>query len=393
MKISEVVIKRGKERSIERFHPWIFSGAIQHIVGKPEDGDVVRVVDHRNNSMGTGFFSNGSIAVRLISFEEIEVDHEFWKERIARAWLLRKGLGLVNHQKTNIFRLIHAEGDLLPGLIADVYETVVVLQAHHAGIHRHRKEIATAILETSEGRIESVYYKSSDTLPKHMEVQNEFILGIKHEATIAKENDHAFRIDWEGGQKTGFFIDQRENRQLLAHYSKGKKVLNTFCYTGGFSVYALAGGATLVHSVDSSQQALDGCIENVELIKNKKGTHEAIKADAVQYIKELPQDYDIIVLDPPAFAKHLKAKHRAVQAYKRLNAHAIRQIKPGGIIFTFSCSQVVDKNLFNNTVHSAAIECGRSVRILHQLHQPADHPVNIFHPESEYLKGLVLQID
>lgn len=393
MKIPEVVIKKGKQRSIDRFHPWVFSGAIQHIVGDPADGDVVEITDHQGKIRGTGFFSNGSIAVRLVSFDETEINEAFWYERISAAWALRKQIGLAVNPETDIFRLIHAEGDHLPGLIADVYGKVAVLQAHHAGIHRFRNEIAKAIVDTSEGRITSVYYKSSDTLPKNIDAGNGFILGDQETKSLARENNHSFEIDWQGGQKTGFFIDQRENRQLLATYSSGKKVLNTFCYTGGFSVYALVGGATLVHSVDSSQQALEGCLRNVELAKNKSGIHEAIKADAVQYVKELPDDYDIIVLDPPAFAKHLKAKHRAVQAYKRLNAHAIRQIKPGGIIFTFSCSQVVDKVLFSNTVLAAAIECGRSVRILHQLHQPADHPVNIFHPESEYLKGLVLQID
>lgn len=393
MKFSEVVIKKGKQRSIERFHPWVFSGAVQHIVGEPKEGDLVRVVDFQSNCLGTGIYGGGSITVRLLSFDETNVDSTFWKERIEKAWSLRQNLGLTDSHHTTIFRLVHAEGDSLPGLIVDVYGKVAVLQAHHVGMYHYREAIAKAIIEASAGRIESVFDKSSDTLPKSMGAENGFLAGNSAFDKVALENDHSFSIDWAEGQKTGFFIDQRDNRQLLQSMSKGRKVLNTFCYTGGFSVYALAGGASLVHSVDSSQRAIDGCNENVALLKNFTGSHQAIAADALQFIKEIDEDYDLIVLDPPAFAKSPKARHRAVQAYKRLNEQAIRQIKPGGIIFTFSCSQVVDKSLFNNTILAAAISCGRSVRVLHQLHQPADHPVNIFHPESEYLKGLVLQID
>lgn len=393
MNVSEIVLKSGKQRSLERFHPWIFSGAIQKIRGDVQDGDIVKVLDQNGIIRGTGFYGTGSIAVRLVSFDDIAIGPEFWQRRITNSWRLREEIGIAQSESTNIFRLIHAEGDSLPGLIVDVYGDVAVMQAHHLGIYRQRQEIAEAIISASNGRIQSVFDKSQDTLPKNAGAINGLLAGSESQKVPLLENGHRFEIDWNGGQKTGFFIDQREHRQLLGEMSRGKKVLNTFCYTGGFSVYALAAGAALVHSVDSSQHALDGCSKNVALMDKHDGEHQAIKADAVQYVKDLPDDYDIIVLDPPAFAKHIKARHKAVQAYKRLNAHAIRQIKPGGIIFTFSCSQVVDTSLFNSTILAAAIECKRSVKILHQLHQPADHPVNIFHPESEYLKGLVIKVD
>lgn len=393
MKIPQIILKKGKDRSLQRFHPWVFSGAIDRIDNNLEEGDLVEVIDSQNQCRGTGFFGTGTIAVRLLGFSSLRPNEEFWKNRITRAFNLRKTIGLADQAQTNIYRLIHAEGDELPGLIVDVYGAIAVFQAHHLGMHRYRDIIAKTLIELPGRPIRAVYDKSSHTLPRHIDVQEGWILGDQVNAPIAKEYGHTFEVDFEHGQKTGFFIDQRENRKLLGSMSMGKKVLNTFCYTGGFSVYALAAGASLVHSVDSSQQALEGCSRNVELLGAAANLHESIKADAVQFIKDLPQDYDIIVLDPPAFAKHLKARHRAVQAYKRLNAHAIRQIKPGGVIFTFSCSQVVDKALFNHTISAAAIECGRPVRILHQLHQPADHPVNIYHPESEYLKGLVIQVD
>lgn len=393
MKVSQIILKKGKDRSLQRFHPWVFSGAIARIEGSPAEGDLVEVYDVRGECRGTGFYGTGSIAVRLLGFTSIRPDEEFWKNRLAKAFELRKTIGLAGQSQTTIYRLVHAEGDELPGLIIDLYGETAVLQAHHLGMHQHKELIAKTLIELPGSPVKAVYDKSSHTLPRHTEVEEGWILGEPPKQTAALEYGHAFEVDVERGQKTGFFIDQRENRKLLGSMSTGKKVLNTFCYTGGFSVYALAGGASLVHSVDSSEQALDGCNRNVELLGGAANLHESFKADAVQFVKELPQDYDIIVLDPPAFAKNQKARHRAVQAYKRLNAHAIRQIKPGGIIFTFSCSQVVDKTLFNHTVSAAAIECGRSVRILHQLHQPADHPVNIYHPESEYLKGLVIQVD
>lgn len=393
MKYPVVSIKKGKQRSTDRFHPWIFSGAIASVEGNPDDGDIVSVKNDAGGLIGTGFYHHGSIAVRILAFEELEVNARFWETKIAAAWKLRQNIGLADADHTTIFRLVHAEGDLVPGLIVDVYGQVAVIQAHHQGIFKFRQVIADAILKVSDGRILSVFDKSSETLPLKSTETNGHLAGVSQlSENSTLENGLSFNIDWVSGQKTGFFIDQRENRKLLATYSKGKKVLNTFCYTGGFSVYALNAGAELVHSVDSSQSAIEGCNINVELL-GAGNRHESFRADAIQFLKELPVDYDVIVLDPPAFAKHVKAKHQAIQAYKRLNAHAIRQIKPGGVLFTFSCSQVVDKYLFNNTVLAAAIECRRSVRILHQLHQPADHPVNIFHPESEYLKGLVLQID
>lgn len=388
-----VELKKGKMRSIQRRHPWVFSGAISSTSQKLNDGDVVHVKDHGGNIVGTGFYGSGSIAVRLISFEEVKVDESFWFNRIGKAWNLRHQIGLTNSEQTNIFRLVHAEGDGLPGLIVDIYGDTAVLQAHNYGVYRNRETIANAIKAAAPERIKCVFDKSQDTLSITADQSNGFLLGEPAKDHPFREGGHAFQIDWESGQKTGFFIDQRENRQLLEQMSAGKKVLNAFCYTGGFSVYALSGGASLVHSIDSSASALELCERNVNALEGITGEHQAIQADALQYIKDLPEDYDIIILDPPAFAKHIKARHRAVQAYKRLNEQAIKQIKPGGILMTFSCSRVVDKQLFNNTVMAAAINCRRSVRILHQLHQPADHPIDIFHPESEYLKGLILQID
>jgi len=393
MQIPKIIIQQQKERSIQRLHPWIFSGAIKTIEGNPVEGDIVQVYSVTNRFLATGIYGSGSIAVRILSFEEVKIDRAFWVKKLENAFLLRKTLGLSKNPNTNIYRLVHAEGDQLPGLIVDVYGKVAILQAHHAGIYRFRQVISEVLLEVSEGEIHSVFDKSFETLPSGISEGNEFIIEGKTPPDQPVENGLQFNIDWHSGQKTGFFIDQRENRKLLASMCKNKKVLNTFCYTGGFSVYALQAGASLVHSVDSSQSAIDMCNANVDLLKLSADKHQSIKADAVQYIKDLAIEFDIIVLDPPAFAKHLRARHNAIQAYKRLNAHAMRQIKPGGIIFTFSCSQVVDKELFKSTVHAAAIECGRSVRILYQLHQPADHPVNIFHPESEYLKGLVIQVD
>ena len=388
-----VELKKGKMRSIQRRHPWIFSGAISGTSQKLSDGDVVHVKDHAGKIVGTGFYGSGSIAVRLVSFEETPINESFWFDRIRKAWGLRHQIGLTNSEQTNIFRLVHAEGDGLPGLIVDIYGDTAILQAHNYGVYRNRETIARAIQAAAPERVNSVFDKSQDTLSKTGDQSDGFILGEPAKFHPLKEGGHTFQIDWEGGQKTGFFLDQRENRKLLGQMSAGKKVLNAFCYTGGFSVYALSGGASLVHSVDSSASALELCERNVQAMEDVAGNHQLIQADALQFTKELPEDYDIIILDPPAFAKHIKARHRAVQAYKRLNEQAIKQIKPGGMLMTFSCSRVVDKQLFNNTVMAAAINCRRSVRILHQLHQPADHPIDIYHPESEYLKGLVLQID
>lgn len=393
MKYPLIVLGQGKDRSVKRRHPWIFSGAIAQKPDTLSPGDLVEVADAQNKVVGTGFYSSGSIAVRLLTFESTEINSAFWQQRIEKAFITRQKIGLVDSRHTNIYRLVHAEGDGLSGLIVDVYDRVAVFQAHHIGMHQHRVEIAKAIQSVLGQRITAVYDKSSETLPFDAGVENGYIIGTADNNCSPKENGLEFNIDWESGQKTGFFIDQRENRKLLGEFSSGKKVLNTFSYTGGFSVYALSAGADLVHSVDSSASAIAGCDENISKLGSVSGKHESIVADAMQFMKSLETDYDVIILDPPAFAKHLKARHRAVQAYKRLNAQAIKQIKPGGILFTFSCSQVVDKALFNHTIAAAAIECNRSVKVLHQLHQPADHPVNIFHPESEYLKGLVLQIE
>lgn len=389
-----VILGKNKDRSLLRKHPWVFSGAISEFIGTPEDGEVVNVYNHQKNLIATGMYGTGSIAVRVLEFGLLNPDHSFWTNRIQNALNVRKTFGLTGQENHNIFRLVHGEGDLLPGLIIDIYNDVAVVQAHHTGIHKFRNEITAALQSVMGDDLRAVYYKSSETLHGVNDHSDGYLFGESPGLPykVAEYGRH-FLVNWETGQKTGFFIDQRENRKLLASMSEGKKVLNTFSYSGGFSVYALHGGAALVHSVDSSVQALELCEQNVALLKEDSDRHRVVKADAIQFIKSLEEDYDIIVLDPPAFAKNHKAKHRAIQAYKRLNYHAISQIKPGGIIFTFSCSQAVDKVMFAGSVMAAAIESGRSVRILHQLHQPADHPVNIFHPESEYLKGLVIQVD
>ncbi|MEZ4800214.1 MAG: class I SAM-dependent rRNA methyltransferase [Flavobacteriales bacterium] len=391
----KVVLKKGKEQSIQRQHPWVFSGAIHGMTDFPKNGEVVEVVDMQDRCLGYGHYSEGSISVRIFSFEKtFENGKAFWKNKIQQAFNVRKSLGLVDNGSTNIYRLIHAEGDGLPGLIVDIYGSTAVIQSHSSGMHQLRDFIKDAILEVYDGKITTVYDKSAEKLNKNAgEASADSYLHGSNTDNIGLEHDCKFYIDWEEGQKTGFFIDQRENRRLLGELSHGKKVLNTFCYTGGFSVYALRAGATVVHSLDSSQKALDLTLKNVELNGFGDSNHKVIKADAVDYMKNLEEDYDIIVLDPPAFAKHLSARHKAVQGYKRINEAAISQIKPGGIIFTFSCSQAVDKQLFTNTVIASAISAGRRVRILYQLHQPADHPISAFHPEGEYLKGLVLMVE
>lgn len=393
MTYPKIILQKGKEVSLLRRHHWVFSGAIAKADSEIENGDLVSVFSSKNDFLGIGHFSQGSIMVRIISFEERAIDQDFWKERISAAYTLRQNLGLTENQETNVFRLIHGEGDLLPGLIVDYYHGTAVIQAHHLGMHRHVNQIAEALRSVVGKKLKGVYDKSAETLPKNIGIEsNEWVWG-KAETDLVQEYGATYRIDWEKGQKTGFFIDQRENRKLVSSYSKGKKILNTFCYSGGFSVLALIEGAAEVHSVDISSKAIELTEQNVALNPEFSGKHESIVADVVKYIREIGDDFDLIVLDPPAFAKNLKARHNAVQAYKRLNAEAIRKIKPGGIIFTFSCSQVVDKSLFAHTIAAAAMETGRKVKVLHQLSQPADHPVNIFHPETEYLKGLVLYID
>jgi len=403
MDYRQIYLKRGKEESLQRFHPWIFSGAIHHIgedsvndsVG---DGDVVRVMTADGRFAAVGHWQGGSIAVRVLSFSDIDIDSAFWHRRLLAAVEARRALGFISDEhsntRTNAFRLVHGEGDMLPGLIIDIYGQTAVMQAHSIGMHRSRADIAETLMEVMGGRITSVYYKSETTL-SFAEPQNGFIIGHSDDDT-AVENGLRFHVDWLKGQKTGFFVDQRENRALLESYAKGRSVLNMFCYTGGFSFYAMRGGARLVHSVDSSAKAVELTRSNVELNFPGDSRHRAFCEDAFRFLEagtgsESP--YDLIILDPPAFAKHRGALHNALKGYTRLNNRAFAKIAPGGILFTFSCSQVVTKEHFRNAVFTAAAQAGRNVRILHQLHQPADHPINIYHPEGEYLKGLVLYVE
>ena len=387
-------LRRGKAESLKRFHPWVFSGAIDRCDGKPQEGDVVRVVSHEGEMLGYGHCQIGSIAVRMLTFSEEPVDDAFWQQRLAEAFRMRKALQLSGREDNNIYRLVHGEGDRLPGLVVDVYGRTAVMQAHSVGIHVSRETIAKALVAASKGLIDNVYYKSETTLPYKADLhgENGFLIG-NDEGNVATENGLRFHIDWLHGQKTGFFVDQRENRALLEHYAPGRNVLNMFCYTGGFSVYALRGGANLVHSVDASAKAIELTRANVELNFPGDQRHEAYTADSCKYLAEAGNNYDLIVLDPPAFAKHRDALRNALKGYTRLNAMAFRKIKPGGILFTFSCSQAVSKEQFRLAVFTAATQSGRHVRILHQLHQPADHPINIYHPEGEYLKGQVLYVE
>lgn len=392
--ITTLFLRRGKSESLKRFHPWVFSGAIAGANGKLNEGDVVRIVSNENELMGYGHYQIGSIAVRMLTFREEKIDHVFWVTHLSEALRLRKALQLTGRADNNIYRLVHGEGDRLPGLVIDVYGKTAVMQAHSVGMHMSREQIAEALIEASEGLIENVYYKSETTLPFKADLhqENGFLRG-HDEGNVAVENGLKFHIDWLRGQKTGFFVDQRENRSLLEHYAKGRNVLNMFCYTGGFSVYAMRGGANLVHSVDSSAKAIDLTRANAEMNFPGDARHEAFAEDAFKFLEQAGSNYDLIVLDPPAFAKHKDALPRALKGYTRLNAIAFRKIKPGGIVFTFSCSQAVNKDQFRLAVFTAAAQSGRHVRILHQLHQPADHPINIYHPEGEYLKGLVLEVE
>lgn len=394
MSYKKVYLKPGKEESLKRFHPWVFSGAIHRIEGEPEEGEVVNVYTSKNEFIAMGHFQIGSIAVRVISFLEEEINKDFWKRKLAIAYDLRKRIGLADNPTNNTFRLVHGEGDNLPGLIIDIYDKTAVMQAHSAGMHVYRMELAEALSEVMEGRIENIYYKSETTLPYKADLgpENGFLKGGSPE-NIAIEYGLKFHVDWLKGQKTGFFVDQRENRALLEKYAKDRNVLNMFCYTGGFSFYAMRGGAKLVHSVDSSAKAVDLTNKNVELNFPGDPRHTAYAEDAFKYLDRMGDQYDLIILDPPAFAKHKDALRNALLGYRKLNAKAFEKIKPGGILFTFSCSQVVTKDNFRTAVFTAAAMSGRSVRILHQLTQPADHPVNIYHPEGEYLKGLVLYVE
>ena len=389
--LARVILKKGKEESLERFHPWVFSGAIDRIDGTLEEGDLVSVQKSDGKIIAYGHCAIGSIAVRVFSFGEDVPDDSFWKRRIQQAYELRQKTGLADATDTNVFRLIHGEGDGMPGLIADYYNGTVVLQFHTVGMWLVREAIVQALREVLGKKLVAVYDKSAKTLPfkADIEAKDGYLFG-KSSAGEVIEYGNRFKVDWEEGQKTGFFIDQRENRRLLSEYAKGKDVLNMFCYTGGFSFSAMRGGANLVHSVDSSAKAIELTNRNVELNFPGDTRHEAFVADAFDYLQDIKDQYDLIILDPPAFAKHRGALSQALQGYKRLNANAFRQIKPGGILFTFSCSQVVTRNNFREAVFSAAAIAGREVRILHQLSQPVDHPINIYHPEGEYLKGLVL---
>lgn len=389
-----IYLKKGKEDSLKRFHPWAFSGAIAHMDDGIEEGDIVRVITQSGAFIALGHYQIGSIAVRVLSFQDVAIDDDFWKQRLAAALLMRQCAGIADNPENNTFRLVHGEGDNLPGLVIDCYGKTAVMQAHSVGMHVCRNVIARQLVEVMGNRIENVFYKSETTLPFKADLgqENGFIYGGSDD-NVAVENGLKFHVDWLKGQKTGFFVDQRENRKLLEHYAKGKTVLNMFCYTGGFSFYAMRGNAKAVHSVDSSAKAIELTNANVELNFPGDKRHQAFCEDAFKFLDAAKDKYDLIILDPPAFAKHRAALHNALKGYTRLNVKAFEKIKSGGILFTFSCSQVVTKDNFRNAVFTAAALAGRNVRILHQLHQPADHPINIYHPEGEYLKGLVLYVE
>lgn len=398
-----VYLKKGKEESLRRFHPWVFSGAIARMDDGLEEGDVVRVIGFDNNFLGVGHVQVGSIAVRILSFRDIAIEDAFWQSRLREAWNVRKSIGLYRPEGkeggksvNTTYRLVHGEGDNLPGLVIDCYGKTAVMQAHSIGMHVSRLDIAKALKEVLGDSVEHIYYKSETTLPfkANLGQENEFILGGPTNENLTVENGLRFHVDWLRGQKTGFFVDQRDNRTLLEHYAKGRTVLNMFCYTGGFSVYALRGGACLVHSVDSSAKAVELTNANVAInFAPEDHRHEAFCEDAFKFLDSHNDQYDLIVLDPPAFAKHRGALKNALKGYTRLNVKGLQRIRKGGILFTFSCSQVVTKELFRQAVFTAAAQTGRKVRILHQLHQPADHPINIYHPEGEYLKGFVLYVE
>lgn len=390
----KIYLKKGKEESLKRFHPWVFSGAIQHQPEDVDEGEVVRVMTAGGDFIAVGHYQIGSIAVRVLSFDDVEIDDTFWYGKLQSAFAMRRSIGIVDNPSNNTYRLVHGEGDNIPGLIIDVYGPTAVMQAHSVGIHLERKRIAVQLIQVMGERVKNVYYKSETTLPFKADLGQEdgFIVGGSKD-NVALENGLKFHVDWLKGQKTGFFVDQRDNRSLLEHFSSGKRVLNMFCYTGGFSFYAMRGGATLVHSVDSSAKAIELTTKNVELNFPGDKRHEAFCEDAFKYLDRAGGDYDLVILDPPAFAKHRGALHNALKGYTRLNMKAFEKIRSGGILFTFSCSQVVTKDNFRNAVFTAAALAHRNVRILHQLHQPADHPINIFHPEGEYLKGLVLYVE
>lgn len=393
MEYKRVFLKKGKEESLKRFHPWVFSGAIAKMDNGVEEGDIVAVYSYSGEFIAMGHFQIGSITVRVLDFAQRDIDADFFFDRLQKAFDLRKSIGLIRPDN-NAFRLVHGEGDFLPGLVVDVYDCTAVVQAHSPGMHFARNIIADALLRIADGLIKNVYYKSETTLPykAQLDPQNDYIVG-GFETNVAIENGLKFHVDWLKGQKTGFFVDQRDNRSLLEHYANGRSVLNMFCYTGGFSFYAMRGNAKLVHSVDSSAKAIQLTNENVELNFPGDPRHQAFAEDAFKFLNNMDDKYDLIILDPPAFAKHKSALKNALIGYRKLNAKAFEKIRPGGILFTFSCSQAVSKEQFRLAVFSAAAMSGRRVRILHQLTQPSDHPINIYHPEGEYLKGLVLYVE
>jgi 23S rRNA (cytosine1962-C5)-methyltransferase len=390
----KIILKSGKDQSAKRYHPWVFSGAIKKIIGEPAEGDLVRVYSNRDEFLGTGHYQDSSIAVRILSFTEKEVGESHYAERLREAVAARAGIGLLEDPLTNVFRLVNAEGDGLPGLIVDFYNGAAILQCHSIGMHRNRDMLVAGLKSVLGERLTTLYDKSGSTLPSRYAAghRDGYVFGGKDNVEVWEQGNR-FRVDWEGGQKTGFFIDQRENRKLLSGYAQGKRVLNLFGYTGGFSVYARRGGAERIHTVDSSAAAIELANQNMDLNFGEKAGHEGIVADAFEYLDSMREEYDLIVLDPPAFAKHQNVLHNALQGYKKLNSKALEKIRPGGILFTFSCSQAVSRENFRKSVFAASTHTGRRIRILHQLSQPADHPVSIYHPEGEYLKGLVLLVD
>ena len=393
----QITLSSGKDQSLRRFHPWVFSGAIKKVKDKVQlkDGDIVEVLDNKDEFLGIGHYQESSISVRIFSFEKIVPGAEFWAKKIQAAYVVRKRLGLTDNARTNCYRLVFAEGDGLPGLIIDFYNGTCVMQCHSIGMHLMKNEIVSALQAVYGEKLAAVFDKSAETLPKKYAegVKNEYLFGKgTEEQHIILENGLSFWADWKAGQKTGFFLDQRENRQMLARYSEGKTVLNAFCYTGAFSLYALTAGASEVHSVDSSKRAIELAEKNVKM-NSFAGKHRSFPVDVFDFLKDKKDVYDVMVLDPPAFAKHYDVRHNALMGYKRLNIEAFNQIKPGGTVFTFSCSQVIDRPLFEKTIMSAAIVAGRNVRVLHHLSQGPDHAVNIYHPEGEYLKGLVLSVE
>ena len=391
---TKIVLKSGKDQSLRRFHPWVFSGAIKKIHGTAREGELMDVYDNKDEYLATGHYQEGTIAVRVLSFEPFEANQAFWDSSIAKAWKLREILGLVSDPQTSVFRWVNAEGDGLPGLIVDYYAGTAVVQMHSIGMYRQLDAIHKALTKVKGANLLTIYNKSNSSLPDKPGIteRSGFLLGAKEQGEVL-ENGYRFRVNWTEGQKTGFFIDQRESRALVGRWSKGRKVLNMFGYTGGFSVYALGGGASMVHSVDSSGKAIDLTREHVEMNFPESNNHEAFAVDAFSYFNDTPHSYDLIILDPPAFAKHQRVLNNALMGYKRLNQRAFEAIEPGGILFTFSCSQAVSKENFRKSVFVAAANARRKVRILYQLTQPADHPVSLYHPEGEYLKGLVLEVE